>query len=125
MGRPCGRVVGTTRHAVMASHQAPCAPPGTLETLRQCLDQIITEASTDLDVLAAARNAELDARERELALAAEEICPPVLDIGISLGIERERQRVMALIERQLDHLNPGVTVIVLEALRRQVLEVET
>lgn len=33
MGHPCGRVVGTTRHVVMASHQAPCAPPKNLTPL--------------------------------------------------------------------------------------------
>jgi hypothetical protein len=33
MGHLCGSVVGTTRHAPMGHHQAPCAPPGNLTPL--------------------------------------------------------------------------------------------
>jgi hypothetical protein len=96
----------------------------TLTALRQTLDQIITEASTDLDALAAVRNAELDARERELAMAAEELCPPVLEMGISIGAERERERVLLLIAEQQHQLKRGGTnATVLQALRRLVLEV--
>jgi hypothetical protein len=98
----------------------------TLTALRQTLDQIITEASTDLDDLAAARNAELDQRERELAMAAEELCPPVLEMGISIGAERERERVLLLIAEQQHQLKRGSTnATVLQTLRRQVLEVQS
>jgi hypothetical protein len=98
----------------------------TLTALRQTLDQIITEASTDLDALAAARNAELDQRERELAMAAEELCPPVLEMGISIGMDRMREQVLLLIAEQQQQLKRGGTnATVLQALRRLVLEVQS
>ena len=78
-----------------------------------------------LEIQAELRLAQLDQRERELAMAAEEICPPVLEIGIGIGMDRMREQVLLLIADQLQSLNSaGLNATVLQALRRQVLEVE-
>lgn len=77
-----------------------------------------------LEIQAELRLAELDQRERELAQAAEEICPPVLEIGIGIGMDRMREQVLLLIADQLQSLDSaGLNATVLQALRRQVLEV--
>jgi len=90
---------------------------GTLTALRQTVDC--------LEIQAELRLAELDQRERELAQAAEEICPPVLEIGIGLGAERERERILLLIADQLQSLDgAGLNASSLQTLRRKVLEVE-
>ena len=78
-----------------------------------------------LEIQAELRLAQLDQRERELAMAAEEICPPVLEIGIGIGMDRMREQVLLLIADQLQSLDgAGLNATVLQALRRRVLEVE-
>jgi hypothetical protein len=78
-----------------------------------------------LEIQAELRLAELDQRERELAMAAEELCPPVLEMGISIGAERERERVLLLIAEQQHQLKRGGTnATVLTTLRRMVMEVD-
>ena len=90
---------------------------GTLTALRRTVDC--------LEIQAELRLAELDQRERELAMAAEELCPPVLEMGISIGAERERERVLLLIAEQQHQLKRGgLNDAVLSALRRQVMQVE-
>jgi hypothetical protein len=94
-------------------------------TIWQALDQTLAEANAYVETLAAERNAALDARERELAKAAEEVCPPVLEIGIGIGMEQERERVLLLIGQQLSMLRPECnTATVLGRLRELVLEVQ-
>ena len=89
----------------------------TITALRQTVDC--------LEIQAELRLAQLDQRERELAMAAEEICPPVLEIGIGIGMDRMREQVLLLIADQLQSLDSaGLNATVLQALRRRVLEVE-
>jgi len=90
---------------------------GTLTALRQTVDH--------LEIQAELRLAQLEQREQELAQAAEELCPTVLEAGISIGAERERERVLLLIADQVQALNgAGLNATVLQTLRRMVLEVE-
>jgi exonuclease VII small subunit len=66
----------------------------------------------------------LDARERELAAAAEQLSQgPAVQASFQQGVEHERRRVLTLISIQLDLLKRGgINALVLDALRRQVLE---
>jgi hypothetical protein len=67
---------------------------------------------------------QLEAREQELALAAEQLSQdPAVQAAFQQGVEHERRRVLTLISIQLDLLNRGGTnALALEAHRRQVLE---
>ena len=101
----------------MASHhQAHCAPPGNLDTIRQQLDKLLTCIEADRQALAAEQAAVARATE-----ALHET--PALQAALSQGQEIMRGRVVALIDAQRGMLRPGATTTVLEALRRQVLEV--
>lgn len=112
----CGSVVRTTRHAAMASHQALCTPPLSLDIIRQQLDYLLAQIETDQQALAAEQAAVARATE-----ALHE--SPALQSALSQGQEIMRGRVVALIDAQRAMLRSGATTIVLEALRRQVLEV--
>jgi hypothetical protein len=70
---------------------------------------------------------QLEARERELALAAEQLSQdPAVQAAFQQGIEHERRRVLTLISIQLDLLSRGGTnALVLGALSRQVREANT
>lgn len=110
----------TTRHAPMGHHQAPCAPPPppSLDTIRirQQFDALLSRIETDQQVLAAEQAA--------VARAAEALHEaPALQAAMAQGQEIMRGRVVALIDAQRDMLRPGAASIVLNALRRQVLEV--
>ena len=67
---------------------------------------------------------QLEAREAELALAAEQLSQdPAVQAAFQQGVEHERRRVLTLISIQLDLLKRGGTnALVLDALRRQVRE---
>ena len=69
---------------------------------------------------------QLEARERELALAAEEFSQDsAVQAAFSQGSQHERDRIVSLIDHQLALLQlSGNNALVLRALRRQVLEVE-
>lgn len=68
----------------------------------------------------------VEAREQELAAAAEELSQDsAVQAAFQAGVECERCRVLTLISIQLDLLKRGGTnALVLEALRRQILEAE-
>jgi len=65
-----------------------------------------------------------EARERELAAAAEQLSQdPAMQASFQAGVDHERCRVLTLISINLDTLKRGgVNALVLEALRRQVLD---
>ena len=67
-----------------------------------------------------------EARERELAHAAEALSQDTaVQAAFDAGIHHERNRVLTLISIQLDLLKRGgVNALVLDALRKQVREVE-
>ena len=111
MGHLCVSVVGTTRHAPMGLHQAACAPPPSLNTIRQLLDTLLARIETDQQALAAEQAAVARATE-----ALHET--PALQSALSQGQEIMRGRVVALIDAQRAMLRPGATTTVLEALRR-------
>jgi hypothetical protein len=69
---------------------------------------------------------QLEARERELALAAEALSQDgAVQAAFQQGVEHERRRVLTLISIQLDMLSRGGTnALVLGALSRQVRGVE-
>jgi hypothetical protein len=69
---------------------------------------------------------QLEARERELALAAEALSQDAaVQAAFQQGVEHERRRVLTLISIQLDLLKRGGTnALVLGALSRQVRGVE-
>lgn len=69
---------------------------------------------------------QLEARERELAAAAEQLSQdPAVQAAFRDGIQHERGRVLTLISIQLDMLSRGGTnALVLDALRRQVREAQ-
>jgi CheY-like chemotaxis protein len=82
----------------------------------------LTQARQQLDALLA----DLEQREQSVAQAAEQLSQePAIAAAWQQGGMAERDRVVALIDHQLDQLSRGgVNAIVLTALRRQVLEVE-
>jgi hypothetical protein len=94
----------------------------TLELIRQQLDQVITEASADLDASLAARAAELDRREADLARAIElATTDTAAQAAYRQGGADQRQRVQRLIQLQLEHLAPNCgTRTVLHTLSRMV-----
>lgn len=83
-------------------------------TLKQLTAQVVAQAD------------QLDARERELALAAEQLSQDAaVQAAYQQGIEQERWRVLTLISIQQNQLSRGGTnALVLDALRRQVREVQ-
>jgi hypothetical protein len=117
MGNRCGRVVETTRHAPMGHHQAPCAPPPSINTIRQQLDDLLARIETDQQALAAEQAAVARATE-----ALHET--PALQAALAQGQELMRGRVLALIDHQLGMLRESPTAVLLRALRQQVREVE-
>jgi hypothetical protein len=85
---------------------------------------MFTEDFRRLTEQAVAMVEQADARERELAAAAEQLSQePAVQAAFQQGIQHERGRVLALISTQLDLLKRGGTnALALEAHRRQVLE---
>jgi len=91
----------------------------TITQVRQQLDNLLRRIETDQQALAAEQAAVARATE-----ALHET--PALQAAIAQGQEIMRGRVVALIDAQRDMLERGGTdAVVLGALRRQVLEVET
>jgi carbonic anhydrase len=89
----------------------------------------ITEVRQQLDTLLARMTADhqaLQQREQQVAQAAEQLSQePAIAAAWQQGGAVERNRVVALIDHQLDQLSRGgINTIVLTALRRMVLEVE-
>ena len=82
----------------------------------------LTQARQQLD----ARLADLEQREQSVAQAAELLtATAAVQAAWQQGGMAERDRVVMLIDLQLDQLSRGgVNALVLTALRRQVLEVE-
>jgi hypothetical protein len=82
----------------------------------------ITEVRQQLDTLLA----DLDEREQAIAQAAEMLTESaVVQAALHQGAASERDRVLLLIDHQLDQLKRGGTnAVVLTALRRMVAEVE-
>jgi hypothetical protein len=82
----------------------------------------LTQARQQLDALLA----DLEQREQSVAQAAELLSQePAIAAAWQQGGMSERDRVVSLIDLQLDQLSRGgVNAIVLTALRRQVLEVD-
>jgi hypothetical protein len=85
-----------------------------------------TESFRQITQAAATYADQLDARERELALAAEQLSQDAaVQAAYQQGIEQERWRVLTLISIQQNQLSRGGTnALVLDALRRQVREVQ-
>jgi hypothetical protein len=69
---------------------------------------------------------QVEAREAEIAAAAEALSQDAaVQAAFRQGAQHERGRVLALITAQLDQLTRGgMNALVLEGLRRQVLEAE-
>ena len=82
----------------------------------------LTQARQQLDTLLA----DLEQREQSVAQAAELLtATAAVQAAWQQGGMAERDRVVMLIDLQLDQLSRGgVNALVLTALRRQVLEVE-
>jgi len=82
----------------------------------------LTQVRQQLDTLLA----DLEAREQSVAQAAEELtATAAVQAAWQQGGAAQLDRVVALIDHQLEQLNRGGTnALVLTALRRMVLEVE-
>ena len=82
----------------------------------------ITQVRQQLDTLLA----DIDDREQAIAQAAEQLSQtPAVQAAWQQGQLAERDRVLLLIDHQLDQLKRGgVNALVLTALRRMVAEVE-
>ncbi len=82
----------------------------------------LTQARQQLDTLLA----DLEAREQSVAQAAEELtATAAVQAAWQQGGMAQLDRVVALIDHQLDQLSRGgINAIVLTTLRRMVLEVE-
>ena len=82
----------------------------------------LTQARQQLDALLA----DLEQREQSVAQAAELLSQePAIAAAWQQGGMAQLDRVVALIDHQLDQLSRGgINALVLTALRRQVLEVE-
>jgi hypothetical protein len=80
--------------------------------------RLTTEAATYAE--------QLDAREQELAAAAEQLSQDAaVQAAYQQGIEQERWRVLTLISIQQNQLSrAGTNALVLDALRRQVREAQ-
>ena len=83
-----------------------------------------TQSLRELTAEAVAYAEQLEAREQELAAAAEQLSQePAVQAAFQQGVEHERRRVLTLVSIQLDLLKRGGTnALALEAHRRQVLE---
>jgi hypothetical protein len=101
----------------MSLHQAPCAPPPSLDTIRQQLDILLARIETDQEALAAEQAAVARATEALHESSA-------LQAALSQGQELMRGRVVMLIDHQLGMLRESPTAVLLRALRQQVREVE-
>lgn len=82
----------------------------------------LTQARQQLDTLLA----DLEAREQSVAQAAEELtATAAVQAAWQQGGAAQLDRVVALIDHQLDQLSRGgINAIVLTTLRRMVLEVD-
>jgi len=90
----------------------------TLDTIRQQLNDLLATIETDQQALAAEQAAV--ARATEALLES-----PAIQAAMTQGQQIMRGRVVALIDYQLEQLMPsGTNALVLQTLRRQVLEVE-
>lgn len=69
---------------------------------------------------------EIERREAEVARAAEELSQQeAVQQALRCGRQEERGRVVALIDLQLEQLNgAGINAMSLQALRRQLLELD-
>jgi hypothetical protein len=83
-----------------------------------------TSTLKQLTAEAVAYAEQLEAREQELAAAAEQLSQdPAVQAAFQQGVEHERRRVLTLVSIQLDLFKRGGTnALALEAHRRQVLE---
>ena len=83
-------------------------------TLKQLTAEVVAQAD------------QLDERERQLALAAEQLSQDAaVQAAFNQGIQQERQRTLTLISIQQGQLSRGgLNALILEALRRQVQEVQ-
>ena len=83
-----------------------------------------TQSLRELTADAVVYAEQLEAREQELAAAAEQLSQdPAVQAAFQQGVEHERRRVLTLVSIQLDLLKRGGTnALALEAHSRQVLE---
>lgn len=90
----------------------------TLTRTRQQLDALLAEIISE--------RAAIEDRERAIADAAEQLTQDAaVQAAWRQAATTERDRILALIDTQLDQLQrAGTNALVLTALRRQVLEVE-
>lgn len=98
----------------------------TLTRTRQQLDILLATIRSDVDAAAAARAAELDRREAELARAIEHTSQDAaVQAAYRQGQATERRRMRQLIGVQLQHLAPtSGTRTVLHTLARMVEDSE-
>jgi hypothetical protein len=89
-----------------------------IDTIRQQLDNLLARIETDQQALAAEQAAVARATE-----ALHET--PALQAALAQGQEIMRGRVLALIDHQLGMIKESPTAVLLRALRRQVLEVQS
>ena len=96
----------------------------TLTRTRQEIDALLASLRSDLDAAAAARAAELDRREAELARSVELLSQDAaVAAAYRQGQTDEQRRLLTLIDLQLEHLAPtSVARTVLHTLRRMVEE---
>ena len=96
----------------------------TLTRTRQEIDALLASLRSDLDAAAAARAAELDRREAELARGVELLSQDAaVAAAYRQGQADEQRRLLTLIDLQLEHLAPtSVARTVLHSLRRMVEE---
>ena len=94
----------------------------TLTRTRQEIDALLASLRSDLDAAAAARAAELDRREAELARSVELLSQDAaVAAAYKQGQTDEQRRLLTLIDLQLEHLAPtSVARTVLHTLRRMV-----
>jgi hypothetical protein len=90
----------------------------TITQVRQQLDNLLARIETDQQALAAEQAAVARATE-----ALHET--PALQAALGQGQEIMRGRVLALIDHQLGMIKESPTAVLLRALRRQVLEVQS
>lgn len=93
-----------------------------LTALREQLDQVLAEATADLDAQTAARAAALDERERIIAEAIETAAEDAVRSAWHESKRQEQARVLTLIDSQIDALGPigSGAVVVLQTLKRMV-----
>ena len=105
----------------------------TIDEIRQQLDFILASLDEREQAIAQATEmftesmfASMDKREQAIAQAAEMLTESAaVQAALHQGAASERDRVLMLIDHQLDQLKRGGTnALVLETLRRTVLEVE-